>query len=82
MRTFSNELIKSTKKELEAELIAQQAVRYLTRAESCEMLKLDQSTLFRWAKRGYLVPIEVGGRRVYKLSDLKRILNGGKEQTA
>ena len=82
LRTFSNELIKSTKKELEAELIAQQAERYLTRAETCEMLKLDQSTLFRWAKRGYLVPIEVGGRRVYKLSDLKRILNGGKEQTA
>jgi len=77
LRTYSNELIQSTKKELEAEVIAQQNESYLTRLETCDYLKVDQSTLFRWAKRGYLMPLEVGGRRMYRMSDLKRILNGG-----
>ena len=77
LRTFSNELIQSTKKQLEADVIAQQKETYLTRLETCDFLKVDQSTLFRWAKRGYLMPVEVGGKRVYRMSDLKRILNGG-----
>jgi len=35
--------------------------------------------LWRWAKRGYLVPIEVGGKRRYRMSEVKAILNvGGK----
>ena len=78
LRTFSNELIQSTKKELEAEVIAQQNESYLTRLETCDFLKVDQSTLHRWSKRGYLMPVEMGGRRLYRKSDLQRILNGGR----
>ena len=74
---FANLLITQTKNQLEAEVIAQQAESYKTRLETCDFLKVDQSTLFRWAKRGYLMPVEVGGRRLYRISDLKRILNGG-----
>jgi hypothetical protein len=75
---FANFMISKTKNELEAEVVAKNSERYVPRLEACDILKVDQSTLFRWAKRGYLVPIEVGGRRVYKLSDLQRILNGGR----
>ncbi len=78
LRTYSNELIQSTKKELEAEVIAQQNESYLTRRETCDFLKVDQATLWRWAKRGYLMPVEMGGRRLYRKSDLQRILNGGR----
>ena len=78
LRTFSNELIQSTKKELEAEVMAQQNESYLTRLETCDFLKVDQATLWRWAKRGYLMPVEMGGRRLYRKSDLQRILNGGR----
>jgi hypothetical protein len=76
---FVNFMINKTKSEIEAEVIAQKAERYVPRLEACNILKVDQSTLFRWAKRGYLVPIEVGGKRMYKLSDLQRILNGGRD---
>lgn len=75
---FGKFMISEYKKELEAEIIAQKAESFLTRLETCDFLKVDQSTLFRYAKRGYLNPIEMGGRRLYKMSDLKRILNGGK----
>lgn len=78
LRTYSNELIQSTKKELEAEVIAQQNESYLSRLETADFLKVDQATLWRWAKRGYLMPVEMGGRRLYRKSDLQRILNGGR----
>lgn len=75
---FANFMINKTKTELEAEVIAKNSERYVPRLEACDILKIDQATAWRWAKRGYLVPIEVGGKRMYKLSDLTRILNGGK----
>lgn len=76
---FANYLITSTKNELEANLVAAKAETYLTRLETSDFLKVDQSTLFKWAKRGYLMPIEVGGKRVYRMSDLLNILNGGRK---
>ena len=75
---FAIFLIKNTKTELEAEVIAQQNESYLTRLETADFLKVDQATLWRWAKRGYLMPVEVGGKRMYRKSDLQRILNGGR----
>ena len=75
---FAIFLIKNTRTELEAEDIAQQNESYLTRLETADFLKVDQATLWRWAKRGYLMPIEMGGRRLYRKSDLLRILNGGR----
>jgi len=74
---FAKFLITETKNDLEAVIIADKADFNVPRLEACEMLKVDQSTLFRWAKRGYLMPVEVGGKRLYKMSDLKRVLNGG-----
>jgi len=73
---FAKVLISQTRNEIEAEIIAAKAEELKTRKEACDFLKVDQSSLWRWSKRGYLVPIEVGGRRMYRLSDLKRILNG------
>lgn len=78
LRTFSKELIQSTKMELEANIVAQQNEVYLSRLETCEFLQVDSATLWRWAKRGYLAPIEVGGKRKYRKSDLLNILNGGR----
>lgn len=75
---FANLLITQTKNQLEAEVTAQKNESYLTRLETCDFLKVDQATLWRYAKRGYLMPIEVGGKRMYRKSDLQRILNGGR----
>lgn len=50
---------------------------YLTTDKTADILGVDRSTLWRWKKSGYLIPIEVGGRRKYKESDIKRILGEG-----
>ncbi|KAA2651618.1 MerR family transcriptional regulator, partial [Alistipes onderdonkii] len=40
-----------------------------------EKLHVDPSTLWSWDKRGYLRKIEVGGKRLYRESDVEAILN-------
>lgn len=65
-----------TRKELEQQITDANTETYLSRQETCKFLKVDQSSLFRWARRGYLVPVEVGGRRLYRMSDLNAILKG------
>ena len=42
------------------------------------MLNVDLSTLWRWSKKKYLVPIEFGGGRRYKMSEVKELMNGGR----
>ncbi len=69
-------LIADTKKELEQLITDQNAETYPSREKVMEMLDVSQSTLWRWQKAGYLVPLNVGGKRRYKMSDVKRILAG------
>lgn len=54
-----------------------QPEQYLTRKQTAEMLDVDLSTLWRYDKQGYLCPVEIGGKRKYKLSDINRILGKG-----
>lgn len=76
LRRFHQEVIADTKKELEAQIAEDRGERYLSIKQVCEILSVDASTLWRWRKRGYLLPAEIGGRRRYKMSDIRRILNG------
>lgn len=69
-------LIADTKKELEQLITDQNTETYPSREKVMEMLGVSQSTLWRWQKAGYLVPLNVGGKRRYKMSDVKRILEG------
>ena len=49
---------------------------FLTAKETAEFLKVDPSTLIRWSKSGYLVPVRVGSRKMYRIEDLEAILAG------
>lgn len=72
---FANHLICSTKEELESTVLAKNQETYVTPDEAKVQLHVDRSTLWRWSKTGYLVPIEVGGKRFYKQSEIDAILN-------
>lgn len=72
---FANYLIRSTKEELENAILAKERETYVTTDEAKDQLRVDRSTLWRWSKTGYLIPIEVGGKRLYKQSDIDTILN-------
>ncbi|HBX89819.1 helix-turn-helix domain-containing protein [Alistipes sp.] len=71
-------LVAKTKEQLEQIITDQSVETYPSREKVAELLDVDLSTLWRWAKRGLLVPVEVGGKRRYKMSDVRRMLNNGR----
>ena len=48
--------------------------QYITRKHTAEMLGVDLSTLWRYNRQNYLCPVEIGGKRKYKLSEVNKIL--------
>jgi len=71
-------LIANVKSELEQTIADQNAETYLSRDKVKEILEIGDTTLWRWQKSGYLVPINVGGKRRFRKSDINRILEGEK----
>lgn len=43
-------------------------------------LKKSRATLWRWSANGYLPCFKLGGKNMYKLSDVVRIERGGTEK--
>ena len=72
----NNRLIDQVRADLEMELAERNTATLLTREMVLEQLNVSTTTLWRWEKRGYLIPVEVGGQRRYKSTDIKRILEG------
>jgi hypothetical protein len=68
--------VNKTRKELEQQITEATPEKCVKSDQAAEILDVDKSTLWRWGKSGYLVPIEVGGKRRYKMSDIKKILEG------
>ena len=66
--------INKTRSELEQQITDANTETYPSVSKVAEILDVTKSTLWRWQKQGYLVPLEVGGKRRYKMSDVKRIL--------
>ena len=58
----------------------QEETYYNTR-EVKELLNVYDGTLNLWAKRGYLVPVKVGNKNMYAMSDVRRIQIGGRSDT-
>lgn len=45
----------------------------LTKKEAIDYLKVSGQTLWRWEKAGYLVPVRLGDKIMYRVDDLKNI---------
>ena len=71
-------LIDNTRKNLEQLITDSKAETYLSREKVREMLDVSETTLWRWHQRGYLKSIDVGGKRRYRMSDVKKIMEGEK----
>ena len=44
-----------------------------------QIVSVTRNTLYRWEKIGYLIPVRIGSKRMYRISDLEAILNGEKK---
>jgi len=70
----NEELICHAKAELEQQITDTATETYPSVTKVAEILDVNKTTLWRWAKARYLVPIDIGGKRRYLMSDVKRIL--------
>ncbi|WP_313098742.1 helix-turn-helix domain-containing protein [Epilithonimonas sp.] len=46
----------------------------LTREETATFFDVDLSTLHNWKKKGILLPVGIGGRVYYRMSDIEKAL--------
>ena len=65
------------KKALEKDIALKHSDMLLTTNQVLERLKVSRTTLWVWVKKKYIIPVEVGGRQRYRLSDINAILEGG-----
>jgi len=72
--------VAKARKELEQQITDANCETYPSVDQAAKILDVTKSSLWRWKKQGLLVPIEIGGKRRYKMSDIQRILEGGKEK--
>ena len=72
----NNRLIEMVRSDLERAIAEKREISYMTREMVMEKLNIVPSTLWRWQKRGYLVPVKVGGENRYKSTDIDDILEG------
>lgn len=72
----NRQLIKETKDELTKQITETNEESYPTVDEVVSILNVSKTTLWRWAKLKYLAPVEIGAKRRYRMSDVKRLLDG------
>lgn len=69
------ETVSETRRQMENEVAMSKSETYLTGQQVQDKLNVSRTTLWNWRKEGYLVPIEIGGKNRYKLSDINTILH-------
>jgi len=67
--------VAKTRQDIERQVADSSAETHFSRNRTADVLGVNLSTLHRWSKSGYLTPITVGGRRLYRKSDIDKILS-------
>jgi predicted DNA-binding transcriptional regulator AlpA len=80
LEKFGDYLVGITKRELEQAVIDNNAETFPTPKQVSQILGVDLVTLWRWKNRGYLVPVEIGGKRRYLMSEVKALLTPDKKK--
>lgn len=68
LRNLVNDLI-SEREEVKKET-------YISASQVSNLLGVSKSTLWRWEKENYLVPVRVGNKLRYKESEVKQLMEG------
>jgi len=72
------ETISETRRQMEDEVAMNNSETLLTGQQVQDKLNVSRTTLWNWRKDGYLIPIEIGGKYRYKLSDINTILRSSR----
>lgn len=75
LKNWHKQVIEDTRKELEESIKKESNEEYFTAAQVCKIFSVCRMTVQSWKNRGYLVPAMVGGKCLYKKSDIDALLN-------
>jgi hypothetical protein len=73
LREVYSEMMREAEKRAEAK----QNDSLVSVEDARSTLQVTKVTLWRWGKSGYLKPIMVGGKKLYRRSDIQRIIKNG-----
>jgi excisionase family DNA binding protein len=51
--------------------VKKEETEYLTRKEVCKILRITMPTLYAWVKQGYLKPLRIGFRVLFRKAELE-----------
>ena len=74
---FAREIMERTREMNDAEKAESSSAGeddYYTRKEVMTLLKRCDSTMTKWAKCGYLVPVRIGGKYLYRKADIDKLI--------
>lgn len=74
MEEVKEEILSMKRSELLAERDAASSGEFMTRKDVMKLLKRCDSTLTKWARKGYLVPLFIGGKYLYRKSDVMKLM--------
>ena len=73
------ETVMEAKRNMEKDIALNNSDVLLTTNQVLERLSISRTTLWHWVKKRYIIPVEIGGKQRYKLSDVNAILKGEDE---
>ena len=68
-------LIPELREQLSKDFQPKQPTEYLTRAQVCEMLQINLSTLHRWRKDGIIDAFSISNRIYFKRESIEELIN-------
>ena len=74
LKEVVKDLYEEERKRTEDAINAHRERPTLTRKETARMLGVTLATLWQWAKSGYLTPVKIGTRVMYRPSDVDAML--------
>ena len=83
LRMFAESVVERTivARDRQAEKDSAKEETYISTKEARQILGVCEGTLITWAKRGYLVPVKVGNKNRYAMSDIRRIQTGKQSES-
>lgn len=70
----NKKLIEDVRSSLEKQIREENEEKYLSPDEVCKLLNVSKPTLWRWEKIEYLIPIRIGKKVRYKLSEVENTI--------
>ena len=74
LKEVVKDLYEEERKRTEDAINAHRERPTLTRKETARMLGVTLATLWQWAKSGYLIPVKIGTKVMYRPSDVDAML--------